>query len=120
MNTAALASLLLAPALAWGQGVAWVCNEKDHSITLVDLRTQAVTATLATCKRPRYMQVVPDGRLVFVACGESNAAEVIDIASRTSAGRVPLGDDPEAFDFSRDGKVLYVSSEDEGELLMRH
>ena len=44
-----------------------------------------------------------------MACSESNAADVIDLATRKSLRRMPLGDDPEAFDFSADGKTLYVS-----------
>ena len=33
-----------------------------------------------------------------------------------SVGRLPLGDDPEAFDISADGKTLFASNEDEGAL----
>jgi len=43
---------------------------------------------------------------------------VIDLATRKSVRRLPLGDDPEAFDLSPDGKTLYVTNEDEGELSM--
>ena len=45
----------------------------------------------------------------MVACTESNAADVIDLATRKSLRRMPLGDEPEAFDLSPDGKTLYVS-----------
>jgi PQQ-dependent catabolism-associated beta-propeller protein len=115
---ATLAALCAAPLPAVAQGMAWVSSEKDHAITLVDLKTLAVAGIVATCKRPRHMQLAPDGKRLFVACGESNAADVIDIASRKSLARVPLGDDPEAFDFSVDGKMLFVSAEDDGQLLM--
>jgi len=43
---------------------------------------------------------------------------VIDVATRKSVRKLPLGDDPEAFDLSPDGKTLYVTNEDEGELSM--
>jgi PQQ-dependent catabolism-associated beta-propeller protein len=109
---------LLLPAIGAAQGTAWVSSEKDHAITLVDLKSQAVVGTVPTCKRPRHMQIAPDGKRLFVACGESGVADVIDLATRKSLARLPLGDDPEAFDFSADGRQLYVSSEDEGELLM--
>src|SRR5262245_55594157 len=61
---------------------------------------------------------MPDGKRLMVACGESNAADIIDLATRKSVQRLPIGDDPEAFDISPDGKVLYVSNEDEGALTM--
>ena len=39
--------------------------------------------------------------------------DLIDPATGTSLRRIPLGDDPEAFDLSPDGKTIYVSSEDD-------
>ena len=109
-----LATLLAAPAFA--QGTAFVSSEKDHAITVLDLKTQAVTGTIATCKRPRHMQLLPGGTQMLVACGESSQADVIDVATRKSVRRLPFGDDPEAFDLSPDGKTAYVSLEDEGAL----
>jgi PQQ-dependent catabolism-associated beta-propeller protein len=100
-----------APALA--QGMAYVSSEKDPAITLIDLATLSVKGTIPTCKRGRHIQLMPD-RLIMIACAESNAADVIDPATGRSVRRVALGDDPEAFDLSPDGKTIYVSNEDEG------
>ena len=97
---AAAAALLLGASAAQAQ-VAYISSEKDNALTVLDLKTEAVTGTVPTCKRPRHMQKSPDGKQLLVACGESNAADVIDLASRKSVGRIPLGDDPEAFDISR-------------------
>jgi len=108
-----LATLAAAPALAQ---TAFVSSEKDHAITVLDLKAQAVTGTIATCKRPRHMQLLPGGTLMLVACGESSQADVIDVTTRKSVRRLPFGDDPEAFDLSPDGKTAYVSLEDEGAL----
>jgi len=115
--TATCAALLLAaPAAAWAQGVAWISSEKDHALTLLDLKTQAVVGTVPTCKRPRHMQLTPDGKQLAVACGESAEADFIDLATKKSVRRVPLGDDPEIFDISADGKTLYVSNEEDSAL----
>jgi PQQ-dependent catabolism-associated beta-propeller protein len=111
----AIAALAMPP-LAQAQGTAWISSEKDHAITLIDTKTLAVIGTVPTCKRPRHMQIAPGTRLLFVACGDSSQADVIDLATRKSVRRMPLGDDPEAFDFSTDGKTIYVSLEDEGAL----
>jgi PQQ-dependent catabolism-associated beta-propeller protein len=100
------------------QGVAFVSSEKDHALTVIDLNTLTVIGTVATCKRPRHMQLLPDGKQLMVACAESSAADIIDLATRRSVRRLPLGDEPEAFDLSPDGKTLYVSNEDDGELSM--
>jgi PQQ-dependent catabolism-associated beta-propeller protein len=96
----------------------FVNSEKDDAITLIDMGTLTVQGTVATCKRPRHMQLGPDRTKLYVACTDSHEADVIDVATRKSVGRLPLGEDPEAFDFSPDGKTLYVSNEEEGALSM--
>ncbi len=119
----ALAIHLGAPLLAAGlasaamaQGTAYVSSEKDQALTLIDLATLSVKGTVPTCKRGRHIQLTPDGK-VMVACTDSNAADVIDPASGKSLRRIPLGNEPEAFDISPDGKTIYVSNEDEGEAI---
>ena len=112
-RAALLAACLAAPALASAQGTAYVSSEKDPALTLIDLATLSVKGTLPTCRRGRHIQLTAQ-RLIMVACGESSAADVIDPATGRSLRRIPLGDDPEAFDISPDGRTLYVSNEDDG------
>lgn len=106
--------LALAAGVCAAQGTAYVSSEKDDALTLIDTKTLAVKGTIPTCKRGRHIQRLPDGKLM-VACTDSNAADVIDPATGKSVRRVPLGDEPEAFDLSPDGKTIYVSNEDEAE-----
>ncbi len=99
---------------AWAQGTAYVSSEKDDALTMIDLATLTVKGTVPTCQRGRHIVVTPD-RKIMVACTDANAADVIDPATGKSVRRIPLGDEPEAFDLSPDGKTIYVSNEDEGE-----
>jgi len=108
-----LAAFALAGPAALAQGTLYVSSEKDDSLTLIDLATLTVKGTIATCKRARHVQLTPDRKLL-VACTDSNAADLIDLASGKSLRRIPLGNEPEAFDISPDGKTIYVSNEDEG------
>jgi len=111
------AAMILCIAAVGGQAqVAYVSSEKDHALTILDLKTQAVTGTVPTCKRPRHMQRTPDGKLLLVACGDAGKADLIDLATRKSVRQIALGEDPEIFDLSPDGKTLYVSNEEDGEL----
>jgi PQQ-dependent catabolism-associated beta-propeller protein len=105
---------LVASAAALAQGRAYVSSEKDNALTVIDTGTLAVTGTIASCKRGRHIQRMPDG-LLMVACTDSDAADVIDPKSGKSVRRLPLGEQPEAFDLSPDGKTIYVSNEDEAE-----
>ena len=114
-HTLIAASLLAASGATLAQGTAYVSSEKDNSLTLIDLGTLAVKGTIATCKRARHVQMTLDAK-IMVACTDSNAADIIDPASGKSLRRMPLGKEPEAFDISPDGRVVYVSNEDEGEL----
>ncbi len=118
MKTRLVIALALTVAAGWAhaQGIAWISSEKDNALALLDLKTQAIIGTVPTCKRPRHMQLTPDGKQLAVACGDAGEADFIDLASRKSAKRVKLGDDPEIFDLSRDGKTLYVSNEEDSEL----
>lgn len=118
LNTArtAIAFAALLAAQAATAQVAYVSSEKDHTLTVLDLKTQAVVGTVPTCKRPRHMVLTPDGKQLMVACGDSGQADVIDLATRKSVRRIDLGEDPEIFDLSPDGKTLYVSNEEDGEL----
>ena len=106
--------LALAATAVSAQGTAYVSSEKDDALTMIDTQTLTVKGTVPTCKRGRHIQRLPDGKLM-VACTDSNAADVIDPATGKSVRRVPLGNEPEAFDISPDGKTIYVSNEDEAE-----
>jgi PQQ-dependent catabolism-associated beta-propeller protein len=110
----AAAWLGLGMAAAQAQGTAYVSSEKDDALTVIDLATLSVKGTVPTCKRGRHIQLTPE-RHIMVACTDSNAADVIDPATGKSLRRIPLGDEPEAFDLSPDGKTIYVSNEDEAE-----
>jgi PQQ-dependent catabolism-associated beta-propeller protein len=97
---------------ACAQGTVYVSSEKDDALTMIDLATLAIKGTIPTCKRGRHLQLTPDHKLML-ACSDSGVADLIDPATGQSLRRIPLGDDPEAFDLSPDGKTIYVSSEDD-------
>jgi PQQ-dependent catabolism-associated beta-propeller protein len=112
--------LIALPVLLWtcaaaAQGTAYVSSEKDNALTLIDTQTLSVKGTIASCKRGRHLQRSPSGTLL-VACTDSNAADEIDLARGRSLRHIPMGNEPEAFDLSPDGKTLYVSNEDEAEV----
>lgn len=111
---ATLALLPLTPTLA--APFAYVSSEKDDALTVVDLATQSVQGSIATCKRPRHLLLMPDRTRLMVVCSDSGAADIIDLATRKPVGRVPLGQDPEVVELSPDGKLLFISREDDGEL----
>ncbi len=113
----------------------YLSAESSGEIVVVDPDTAAVQARIAVGKRPRGLKVSRDGRFLYVALsgsprGGPNVDEstlppgdrsadgigVVDLVERTLLRTLPSGQDPEAFDLSRDGKWLYVSNEETAEL----
>src|SRR5471030_490828 len=97
-------------------GLVFVANEKDNALTMIDAKTLAVVGTLPTCQRPRHLQRLPGGTRMLVACGDSGQADTIDLASRRVVDSAPIGHDPEVLDLSADGRLAYVSAEDDNAL----
>lgn len=53
MRSAAILALLVTPAFAQGQGEIWVTNEKDDTLSVIDVATLEVVRTIPTGERPR-------------------------------------------------------------------
>ena len=127
-----------APAESAGQIPAgpklFVSNENGGDLSVIDVTTQSVVATIPVGKRPRGIRVSPDGSLVYVALSGSpmappgvdestlppadKKADGIGVVStrdmklvRTIAG----GSDPEMVAITPDGKRMFVANEDVGE-----
>lgn len=90
----------------------YVSSEKDHRIDVFDTQGQRLSS-IAVCQRPRHMAFNASHSQIYVCCGDSNQLGVVDVASGTMTGTVPLGDSPEIFDLSPDGNTAYVTIEDE-------
>jgi YVTN family beta-propeller protein len=116
---------------------AYVSNEDDGTVSVIDADRSATIATIAVGKRPRGLALSPDGKLLYVAvsglpkcpppitdeeCAKlprDPAADGIAVVDTTKPERMRLltgVSDPERVAVSRDGRVLYVSEEDAARL----
>jgi YVTN family beta-propeller protein len=129
---------LLAPGV-WAAGAAgaervYVSDEKGGNVVIVDPHTSAVLARIPVGKRPRGILLSPIVR-VYVALtgspmGGPNVDEsklpppdrrydgigVVDLKAQKLITTYQSGADPETFALTHDGRTLYVSNEDSGEL----
>ncbi|MGI9333409.1 MAG: beta-propeller fold lactonase family protein [Gammaproteobacteria bacterium] len=103
-------------AMAKDTGYLFVSSEKDHSVTVFDSQSYQVVKTIRTAARPRHLQFNPQRTIIYAACGDGNAVDIIDVAKLELVDRIAEIDDPEAFDFSPDGKTMYISLEDDAKL----
>jgi YVTN family beta-propeller protein len=122
-----------APAIPAGPKV-FVTNEVGGDITVVDVGTQRVIATIPVGKRPRGIAASPDNSLLYVALsgtpigGPNVDEDTLPAADRKADGIgvvsvrdlkllrvIPGGSDPEVAAVSADGRRLFVANEDVGE-----
>src|SRR5437660_8914902 len=58
---------------------AFVTNENDGTLSVLDTRSGKVETTVSVGKRPRGIGFSPDRSQIYVAIGEDNAIAVVDI-----------------------------------------
>jgi YVTN family beta-propeller protein len=111
-----------------------VTNERSGTLSVIDGASRKVTATVALGKRPRGLKSSPDGKLLYVALSGSPIAGpgvdesklpppdkgadgigVVDLSMLKLVKVLRGVSDPEQLAVSRDGKRLYVASEDTGQ-----
>ena len=119
-----------ATSLLDGGPYAFVSDEAGNDVSVIDVRTDGVVATLDPGQRPRGIRLMPNGKALVVAVSGSPRAgpgvdasklppadrskdglALVDLATR-QVRRLPGGIDPENFDISSDGKTIYVANED--------
>src|SRR5690349_2951423 len=77
---------------------AYVSNEADGTVSVIDTRAERVIATIRVGKRPRGVRVSPDGARLYVALSGSDAIGVVDLDKLRVLRTLEGGHDPEAFD----------------------
>jgi PQQ-dependent catabolism-associated beta-propeller protein len=113
----------------------YVSAEQSGEIVVIDPAKAAIVTRIAVGKRPRGMKLSPDRKQLFVALSGSprggpgvdestlppadrsaDGIGVIDLEEHKLLKTIAGGQDPEAFDVSKDGKLLFVSNEETSEL----
>lgn len=108
-----IAGLALCLALPAQADEIWVTNEKDDTISVIDVETLEVVRTVPTGERPRGITFAKDHSVVYVCASDSDAVQVIDPASGEILHDLPSGEDPEQFALHPDDRHLYIANEDD-------
>jgi len=109
--------LVFAPATssALNTGRIFVSNEKSHDIYVYDADFNLIKQ-IETSQRPRDMKLNAARTLLYVACGDDDIIDVIDVAPLEIVDGIPTGPSPEVFEFSPDESQIYVSNEEDSML----
>lgn len=91
---------------------AYVTNEKDNTISVIDIDRLEVVETLDVGMRPRGITFNRDYSQLYICASDSDAVQVMDMATRTIVADLPSGADPEQFALHPDDRRLYIANED--------
>jgi len=111
LMTLAVGSLLASSTLY--AETAYVSNEKDDTISIIDLDTMAVTDTIEVGERPRGIILSKDYSKLYICASDSDTVQVMDLATNSIIKELPSGEDPEQFALHPNNRHLYVSNEDD-------
>jgi YVTN family beta-propeller protein len=97
---------------------AYVTSTSTNSISVVDLASNAVVASIPiSAGPPEYVAFTNDGRFAYVSVYDpirqiGNVIVVVDTASRTVTGSIPAEKYPYAMSLTPNGRQLYVPNHD--------
>jgi PQQ-dependent catabolism-associated beta-propeller protein len=113
---AALAAFLAmtagGPAAAKDTGLIFVSLERGNQVVVLN-PDLSVNGRIDTSRRPRDMHFNKDRSLLYVACGDDDVIDVIDVATLAVVDSIPTGPSPEIFAFSPDESQIFVSNEED-------
>ncbi|HBY58742.1 MAG TPA: hypothetical protein DEH78_02895, partial [Solibacterales bacterium] len=105
----------------------FVSNWASKSVSVVDLGSHRVIATIAVGNNPNDMVLGPENRL-FVACSNENSIYVIDtkqlraieVINTAMYRRAPVGSTPNSLALDPAGKFLFVANADNNNIGVVH
>ena len=103
-------ALTVLPATA---GEIWISNEKDDTLSVIDIETLEVVRTIPTGERPRGITFSGDYSVLYICASDSDAVQVMDPVSGEILHDLPSGEDPEQFVLHPNGRHLYIANEDD-------
>ena len=109
---AAAICLTALPGFAKDTGLIFVSLERGNQVVVLnpDLTEHK---RIETSRRPRDMHFNAAHDKLYVACGDDDSIDVIDVATLEVIDSIPTGPSPEVFTFSPDETKIYVSNEED-------
>lgn len=93
--------------------VAYVSNEKDNSLSVIDMDSLEVVETIPVGQRPRGILLSKDHTKLYICASDDDTVQVLDLATRKIVDTLPSGEDPEQFALHPNNRHLYIANEDD-------
>jgi YVTN family beta-propeller protein len=104
------AMILMLIGVAGAVPFAYITNQVDNTVSIIDTATNTVTATVSVGSNPVGVAVTPDGTRVYVTNRNGNSVSVINTATNTVIATVSVGSGPEGVAVTPDGSTVYVTN----------
>tara|TARA_X000000950_G_scaffold123375_1_gene154603 strand:- start:9593 stop:10633 length:1041 start_codon:yes stop_codon:yes gene_type:complete len=93
--------------------LAYITNEKDNTVSVIDVEKMKVVNTTKVGQRPRGIILSNDAKLVIICVSDDDRIEVRDPKTMKLKYHLPSGPDPELLVMSPDDNYLYIANEDD-------
>lgn len=100
--------LPLLPAVTWAAPFAYITNESNHTVSVIDTETNALLATVNVALGPEGVAVNPTGTRVYVANLGPDTVSVIDTTTNVEVANVPVAVFPFGVVVNSAGTRVYV------------
>ena len=104
-----MASMALAGSAATAAPYAYITNQGSHDVSVIDIATQRVVATVPVGRSPAGVVASSRAGQVFVSNPDSKTISVIDMRTQAVVSTLPAGEGPVGIDASADGRWLLVA-----------
>ncbi len=104
-----LGLLLLIVAFNANAQKAYIPNTGDNTVSVIDLTSNTVVATIPVGASPYGVSVSKDGSRAYIGNFNDNSISVINTATNTVVAIIPLIDQPYGVCVSPDGSKVYVA-----------
>jgi YVTN family beta-propeller protein len=88
----------------------WVANAQDGTVSIIDIASKKVTATLAAnVMGANRLKFTPNGKLVFISSLRGSGLVILDSATRKEMKRVQIGHGAAGIQMQPNGSRVYVA-----------
>ncbi|MDX3729599.1 beta-N-acetylglucosaminidase domain-containing protein [Streptomyces caniscabiei] len=89
---------------------AYAANQGSNSVSVIDVASGEVTATVAVGRVPAGLALTPDGGTLWVANYTDGTVQPVDTGTLRAGATVAVGAGPENMAITPDGRTLYVAN----------
>jgi len=90
-------------------GFAYIVNSGSNSVSVINVATSSVVATIGVGSNPNGVCVDPNYNEVYIVNNSSNTVSVINTLTNTVTATIPVGPSPWSVTVSPDGSRAYVA-----------